>query len=207
MSCNAPLRSTMRLQCGYCTPGFLMLAVSYLEKMEKNSEAGRGGDTRARCLESLPVHRIPEHRAGDLRGRRAAPMTMIGKSVQRLEDEPLITGRGKFVANLSFPDELHMRVVQVALRARDAARRRRAGCVGTSRAWPSSGPSPTSRRSRRSSFAPPRCRGSSRIARPSSRRIGYGTSASPSPWCSRIAAISPRTRPTSSPSTQRSCPP
>ena len=39
-------------------------------------------------------------------------MTMIGKSVQRLEDEPLITGRGKFVANLSFPDELHMRVVR-----------------------------------------------------------------------------------------------
>jgi CO/xanthine dehydrogenase Mo-binding subunit len=39
-------------------------------------------------------------------------MTTIGKSVQRLEDEPLITGRGKFVANLSFPDELHMRVVR-----------------------------------------------------------------------------------------------
>jgi len=37
---------------------------------------------------------------------------MIGKSVLRLEDEPLIRGRGKFVANLSFPDELHMRVVR-----------------------------------------------------------------------------------------------
>jgi CO/xanthine dehydrogenase Mo-binding subunit len=39
-------------------------------------------------------------------------MTMIGKSVQRLEDGPLITGQGRFVANLSFPDELHMRVVR-----------------------------------------------------------------------------------------------
>ena len=37
---------------------------------------------------------------------------MIGESVQRLEDEPLITGLGKFVANLSFPNELHMRVVR-----------------------------------------------------------------------------------------------
>jgi len=37
---------------------------------------------------------------------------VIGQSVQRLEDEPLLTGRGKFVANLSFPDELHMRVVR-----------------------------------------------------------------------------------------------
>ena len=39
-------------------------------------------------------------------------MTVIGQSAQRLEDEPLLTGRGKFVANLSFPDELHMRVVR-----------------------------------------------------------------------------------------------
>ena len=39
-------------------------------------------------------------------------MTMIGKSVHRLEDEPLVTGRGKFVANLTFPGELHMRVVR-----------------------------------------------------------------------------------------------
>ena len=38
MSCNAPSRSTMRLQCGYCTPGFLMLAVSYLEKNSKVDE-------------------------------------------------------------------------------------------------------------------------------------------------------------------------
>src|SRR3954452_7806769 len=58
------------------------------------------------------MHRISEHRAGDLRGCRATPMTVIGKPVRRLEDEPLITGRGSFVANLSFADELHMRVVR-----------------------------------------------------------------------------------------------
>src|SRR5438552_6144883 len=39
-------------------------------------------------------------------------MKVIGRSVQRLEDEPLVTGRGRFVGNLSFPGELHMRVVR-----------------------------------------------------------------------------------------------
>src|SRR5690349_24514883 len=58
------------------------------------------------------MHGIPEHRAGDLCRGGTARYAMIGKSVLRLEDEPLIRGRGKFVANLSFPDELHMRVVR-----------------------------------------------------------------------------------------------
>jgi CO/xanthine dehydrogenase Mo-binding subunit len=39
-------------------------------------------------------------------------MKVVGQSVQRLEDEPLVTGRGRFVGNLSFPGELHMRVVR-----------------------------------------------------------------------------------------------
>ena len=39
-------------------------------------------------------------------------MTVIGKSVPRLEDEPLVTGRGRFVATVSFPGELHMRVAR-----------------------------------------------------------------------------------------------
>jgi aerobic carbon-monoxide dehydrogenase large subunit len=39
-------------------------------------------------------------------------MTAIGQSVLRLEDPPLLTGRGCFVADLSFPHQLHMRVVR-----------------------------------------------------------------------------------------------
>src|SRR5215467_9452312 len=39
-------------------------------------------------------------------------MTSIGQSVLRLEDPPLLTGRGRFVADLSFPHQLHMRVVR-----------------------------------------------------------------------------------------------
>src|SRR5215472_14477342 len=39
---------------------------------------------------------------------------VVGRSVLRLEDPPLLTGKGSFVADLSFPRQLHMRVVRSA---------------------------------------------------------------------------------------------
>ena len=39
-------------------------------------------------------------------------MPLIGRSVRRLEDEPLLTGQGRFAADIVFPDQLHMRVVR-----------------------------------------------------------------------------------------------
>src|SRR5262245_11346787 len=39
-------------------------------------------------------------------------MTLIGRSVTRLEDRPLVTGRGAFAADIAFPHMLHMRVVR-----------------------------------------------------------------------------------------------
>src|ERR1700758_4214760 len=39
-------------------------------------------------------------------------MTAIGRSVLRLEDPPLLTGQGRFVADLSFPHQLYMRIVR-----------------------------------------------------------------------------------------------
>ncbi len=36
----------------------------------------------------------------------------IGKSVARLEDPPLITGQGRFADDISFPHQLHMRIVR-----------------------------------------------------------------------------------------------
>jgi carbon-monoxide dehydrogenase large subunit len=36
----------------------------------------------------------------------------VGRSVRRLEDRPLLTGGGRFAADISFPDQLHMRVVR-----------------------------------------------------------------------------------------------
>jgi CO/xanthine dehydrogenase Mo-binding subunit len=37
---------------------------------------------------------------------------VFGRSVTRLEDPPLVTGRGRFVGDISFPHQLHMRVVR-----------------------------------------------------------------------------------------------
>ena len=36
----------------------------------------------------------------------------LGRSVPRLEDRPLVSGRGRFVGDISFPHQLHMRVVR-----------------------------------------------------------------------------------------------
>jgi carbon-monoxide dehydrogenase large subunit len=39
-------------------------------------------------------------------------MGVVGKSVPRLEDAPLVTGRGRFAGDIAFPHMLHMRVVR-----------------------------------------------------------------------------------------------
>src|SRR5215204_6915490 len=39
-------------------------------------------------------------------------MSFVGRSVPRLEDRPLVTGRGRFAADIAFPHMLHMRVVR-----------------------------------------------------------------------------------------------
>jgi carbon-monoxide dehydrogenase large subunit len=43
---------------------------------------------------------------------KSPPERIIGRSVPRLEDPPLVTGRGQFVGDLGFPHQLHMRVVR-----------------------------------------------------------------------------------------------
>jgi aerobic carbon-monoxide dehydrogenase large subunit len=45
----------------------------------------------------------------------AAAMGLIGKSVPRLEDRPLVTGRGAYAADISFPHQLHMRLARSAV--------------------------------------------------------------------------------------------
>lgn len=39
-------------------------------------------------------------------------MTYFGRPLPRLEDKPLLTGRGRFIGDISIPGELHMRVVR-----------------------------------------------------------------------------------------------
>ena len=42
-------------------------------------------------------------------------MTVVGRSVPRLEDPPLLRGRGAFAADIDFPRQLHMRVVRAEM--------------------------------------------------------------------------------------------
>jgi carbon-monoxide dehydrogenase large subunit len=56
------------------------------------------------------------------------PPGIIGTSVTRLEDDPLVRGRGLFAADVSFPSQLHMRVV------RSAVAHARLGAIETARA-------------------------------------------------------------------------
>ncbi|MPZ58347.1 MAG: molybdopterin-dependent oxidoreductase [Rhizobiales bacterium] len=44
-----------------------------------------------------------------------ASARVFGKPVARIEDPPLVTGRGLFAADISFPRQLHMRVVRSAV--------------------------------------------------------------------------------------------
>ena len=39
---------------------------------------------------------------------------MLGQSVVRLEDAPLLTGQGAFIGDIGFPHQLHMRIVRSA---------------------------------------------------------------------------------------------
>jgi aerobic carbon-monoxide dehydrogenase large subunit len=53
--------------------------------------------------------------AHDLAHDGPQPSPVVGASVLRLEDAPLVTGRGLFAADVSFPAQLHMRVVRSPL--------------------------------------------------------------------------------------------
>ena len=126
-------------------------------------------------------------------------MNFVGRSVTRLEDRPLVTGRGRFAADVAFPRMLHMRVVRSAhahgriVSIDTDARRWR--CRVSSR----SGPSPTSPTFRRSTSALTRIEGLAPYRQPILAR-GSACAMSASRWrrCSRPIPISPRTRPISS---------
>ena len=44
----------------------------------------------------------------------ASERRVLGHSVPRIEDLPLVTGRGRYAADINFPHQLHMRIVRPA---------------------------------------------------------------------------------------------
>src|SRR4051794_15532556 len=82
----------------------------------KPRHVGRRDQGRA-VVKPLPLHRLSEHRQGgsDCRARVAggAPrMSYIGRPLRRIEDGPLLLGKGSFAADCNAPGQLHMRIVR-----------------------------------------------------------------------------------------------
>src|SRR5215207_9144757 len=84
-----------------------------------------GGDPRGPRRKSVPVHRLPGHRPGGTAGRRRslwrgvmsgpgghAAARFVGQSIQRREDIRLVTGRGSYVDDVTFPGQLHAHFVR-----------------------------------------------------------------------------------------------
>src|SRR5450631_4821722 len=67
-------------------------------------------------VQSVPLHRLPEHHQGRARGGQSDAREMtakfVGRSVPRLEDRPLLLGQGRFAADISFPGQWTMRKIR-----------------------------------------------------------------------------------------------
>jgi aerobic carbon-monoxide dehydrogenase large subunit len=108
------------LQCGFCTPGFLMLAAGALEAGVRSDDEELVeilSSNLCRCTgyENI-LKAVRAVAAGNERLQAPAQpgKTGIGASVTRLEDLPLVTGKGLFVGDISFPHQLYMRIVRSA---------------------------------------------------------------------------------------------
>ena len=173
--CSAPSSSITACNAAICTPGFLMLAANALEQhpdigdedlldvlssnlcrctgyqnIIKAVRAAAERDAR-RCKRIDDAHALtgqypiapPDAERSE---RRARPCRCT-----RLEDLPLVTGRGRFAGDIYFPHQLHMRIVRSTYRARHAScrstRRRRWRMPGVHRGVDQLPTSPTFRRS------------------------------------------------------------
>ena len=110
------------LQCGFCTPGFLMTATALLRKSGPLDEAQvrkavAGNLCRCTGYQNI-VNAIVEASGGEVPERashqqsHSAPARFIGAPVERAEDNELLTGKGVFVDDIDFPGMLHAYIVR-----------------------------------------------------------------------------------------------
>src|SRR5215475_11201563 len=74
--------------------------------LQSESPSASAGRQTGFLIGKAPAHQTHRDRAG---------MGFVGRSVPRLEDRPLVTGRGAYAADISFRHQLHMRVVRSAV--------------------------------------------------------------------------------------------
>ncbi|MBO0829253.1 MAG: molybdopterin-dependent oxidoreductase [Streptosporangiales bacterium] len=133
------------LQCGYCTPGFLMSAKALLDTNPdptRDEVVDALDGTICRCTGYLPIIDAVLDAARELRGERAIADhqcaeggTCVGVPVPRVDAEAKVRGAARFAVDTSLPGMLHGRVVRsdhaharlVGVRAEAALKV--AGCV------------------------------------------------------------------------------
>src|SRR5947199_5488572 len=103
---------------------------------EKQPEAERSRDPRISRGQSLPLHRLPQHRAGDRGGRShharrgaagqspwggggvtamadgSSGMPAIGAPVRRREDYRFLTGQGTYTDDINRPGQLYAYILR-----------------------------------------------------------------------------------------------
>ena len=114
------------LQCGFCTPGFLMLVEAYLaeggrdETLSPEQARELVASNLCRCtgyqgiVEAvLATARARQGRdASGRQARRGRHVSSIGARLPRKEDPRLLRGRGRFGDDISAPGQLWARVVR-----------------------------------------------------------------------------------------------
>src|SRR5262245_52182679 len=133
------------LQCGFCTPGFLMTATALLRRNgplddKEARKAVAGNLCRCTGYQNI-VDAIVEASGGVIPERashwesKIGSAGFIGAPVEREEDNELLTGKGVFVDDIDFPGMLHAYVVRSVhahakiLRIDSDAAKRSAGVV------------------------------------------------------------------------------
>ena len=108
------------LQCGYCTPGMVMAAVSLLEEQPDADEAAvrqglEGNLCRCTGYQNIVAAVLSCCDRGcrhDRHRRPRRPPPVIGTRMLRREDPALLTGEARFTDDLDIPGALHMAIVR-----------------------------------------------------------------------------------------------
>ncbi|MEQ9131272.1 MAG: molybdopterin-dependent oxidoreductase [Salinisphaeraceae bacterium] len=113
------------LQCGYCTPGMLNSAQALLERNSEPDEAGVRAalvGNLCRCTGYQNIVAAVLDAAAELRGDalpvadESRPATdgdkWVGRSTERVQDTRLLTGQGRYVADLADADTLHAAILR-----------------------------------------------------------------------------------------------
>ena len=124
-------RENHGLQCGYCTPGMVMAAVSLLEENPNPTEQEVRIGLEGNLCRCTGYHNIVKSVLAAAKGARhdgrrgEGRPRCIGTPMLRREDPALLTGEAKYTNDLAIPGALHLALLRSPLRPRPHHERRR----------------------------------------------------------------------------------